>query len=297
MQRTSEFINSNGPVHYVDYGGTGRSIVMLHGLGASHLNWDRVGPLLATDHRPYAVDLRGFGLTPLEGNTASMDNQVELVADFIRRKAHGSAVIFGNSMGGTVAMMVADRYPDLVAGLVLFGPGLPPRSHRAFSTQNLLFLGLPLVPGLGEAALQRYTESVAPKERIEFLMKKMTADPHRIDDYTRQSLEEMLRLREEMEWSSAAYCQALRSISAVLTKRGSFRRMIHRIAAPTLIIHGMLDEVVPFESGEWLARQRPDWRFAPLADCGHVPHIELPRRSVELIREWADKTLTSQAAV
>lgn len=286
MQRTSQFTDINGPVHYVDYGGRGPAVVMLHGLGASHLNWDRMGPGLAKDHAAFALDLRGFGLTPLEGNNASMENQVELVAEFIRTNAGGSATVFGNSMGGTIAMLLAAEHPDLVDGLVLFGPGLPPQSHRAFSRNNLLFLGLPLLPGLGETAIKRYTDSVSPEERIEFLMRKMTADPHRIDDYTRESLTEMLRLRNDMEWAPDAYCQALRSISAVLTKRGSFRRTIHRISAPTLIIHGMLDDTVPFESGEWLAKERPDWTFAPLIDCGHVPQIELPRRSLAVFRKW-----------
>lgn len=297
MQRTSHFADIDGPVHYIDYGGSGEPIVMLHGLGASHINWDRMGPLLAPSYRPLAVDLRGFGLTPLNGNSASLPSQVELVAEFIRRQAGGRATLFGNSMGGTLAMLVAAEHPELVNGLVLFGPGLPPQSHRAFSRHNMLFLGLPLLPGVGEAALKRYTDSVSPAERTQFLMDKMTADPHRIDDFTREALTEMLRLRDDMEWAPAAYCQALRSITAVLTKRGSFRRTLHKISAPTLIVHGMLDETVPFESGEWLAQERPDWKFVPLADCGHVPHIELPRRSTEVFRDWADQTLTNRAAV
>ena len=295
MQRTSHFTDIDGPVHYLDYGGNGRSVVMLHGLGGSHLNWDRIGPGLAADHAAYALDLRGFGLTPLDGNTASMENQVDLAATFIRNVAGGTATVFGNSMGGTIAMLLAAKHPDLVEGLVLFGPGLPPQSHRAFSRQNLRFLGMPLLPGLGEAAMKRYADSASPAERIEFMMRKMTADPHRIDDYTRESLTEMLRLRDDMEWAPVAYCQALRSISAVLTKRGSFRKTIHKIAAPTLIIHGMLDDTVPFESGEWLAKERPDWKFAPLMDCGHVPQLELPKRSLDVFRKWEQQQLAVSA--
>ncbi len=286
MQRTSQFTDINGPVHYVDYGGAGRSIVMLHGLGGSHLNWDRIGGHLARDHRAFALDLRGFGLTPLEGHTASMEDQVELVATFIREEAGGTAIVFGNSMGGTIAMLLAAEHPDLVESLVLFGPGLPPQSQKAFTKQNLMFLGLPLLPAIGEAAMQRYFDSTPPEERIEFMMSKMTADPFRIDDYTRESLIEMLRLRDDMEWSARAYCQALRSITSVLLRRAAFRKTIHKISAPTLIIHGMLDDTVPIESGEWLSRERPDWKFAPLMDCGHVPQLELPKRSIKIFRAW-----------
>ena len=293
MQRTSHFTEIGGPVHYIDYGGTGSPIVMLHGLGGSHLNWDRIGPGLAEDHAAYALDLRGFGLTPLNGSTASMENQVELVAAFIREVAGGKATVFGNSMGGTIAMLLAAEHPDLVEALALFGPGLPPQSQKAFSKQNLMFLGFPLLPAVGEAAMQRYFDSTPPEDRIDFMMRKMTADPNRIDDYTRAALTEMIRLRDSMEWQAAAYCQALRSISSVLLKRGSFRRTIHKISAPTLIIHGMLDDTVPIESGEWLAKERPDWKFAPLMDCGHIPQLELPRRSLELYRNWRDQLVPS----
>lgn len=295
MQRTSQFIDIGGPVHYVDYGGSGSPIVMLHGLGGSHLNWDRIGSGLADRDRPVAIDLRGFGLTPLNGHNGTMNHQVELVAEFVRQETGGTATLFGNSMGGTIAMLLAAKHPDLVDALVLFGPGLPPQSHRAFSRQNMMFLGFPLLPGVGEAAIKRYTESVGPQERIEFLMTKMMADPYRLDDYTRESLTEMVRLRDDMEWAPAAYCQSLRSITSVLTRRRAFRRTLHKIAAPTLIIHGMLDETVPFESGEWLARERPDWTFAPLADCGHVPQLELPRRTLSLYRDWQESLAAHKA--
>lgn len=291
MQRTSHFTDISGPVHYVDYGGEGPAAVMLHGLGGSHLNWDRIGGGLATEHHAFALDLRGFGLTPLEGHDASMESQVELVASFIRQEASGTATVFGNSMGGTIAMLLAARHPELVERLVLFGPGLPPQSQKAFTRQNLMFLGVPLLPTVGEAAMQRYFDSTPPEDRIELMMQKMTADPYRIDDYTRESLTEMNRLRDQMEWSATAYCQALRSITSVLLRRGSFRRTIHKISAPTLIIHGMLDDTVPFESGEWLARERPDWKLAPIADCGHVPQLELPKRSLELYRDWREQSL------
>ncbi len=48
----------------------------------------------------------------------------------------------------------------------------------------------------------------------------------------------------------------------------------------------MLDDTVPFDAAEWLAAERPDWTFSPIADCGHVPHIELPERSRDAFTRW-----------
>ena len=286
MQRTSQFVDLDGPVHYVDYGGTGPAVVMIHGLGGSHLNWERIAPAMTDDHHPYALDMRGFGLTPLDGNDASLGSQVELAARFIREVAGGSAIVFGNSMGGTIALLLADRHPDLVAGLVLFAPGLPPRSPKAVNRGTVRFLGVPLLPGVGERAMRRFAESGSAEERITFHMESMTAHPARIDAATKAALVEMRRLRDDMEWAPRAYCQALRSTTALMGRRRRFRDMIHRIGAPTLIIHGMLDDTVQYEAAEWLAKERPDWRFAPLADCGHIPQLELPKRSLRIFDDW-----------
>jgi pimeloyl-ACP methyl ester carboxylesterase len=259
---------------------------MIHGLGGSHLNWERIAPDLTEDYHPYSVDMRGFGLTPLEGNNASIGSQVELAARFIEEVAGGSAIVFGNSLGGTISLALADRHPALVAGLVLFAPGLPPQSAKAVNRGTMRFLGLPLLPGVGERAMQRFAESGSAEERVTFHMESMTAHPARIDAATKAALVEMRRLRDDMEWAPRAYCQALRSAAALTGRRRRFREMIHRVSAPTLIIHGMLDDTVPFDSAEWLAKQRPDWRFAPLADCGHVPQLELPKRSMRIFNDW-----------
>jgi len=286
MERTSQFVDLEGPVHYVDFGGSGQPVVMLHGLGGSHLNWERIAPDLAADHRAYALDMRGFGLTPLDGHTASIDEQVGLVARFINDVAGAPAIVFGNSMGGTIAMLVAEQHPELVAGLVLFAPGLPPRSTKGVNRNNLRFLGVPLVPAIGERLLRRMAASTPPEERVAFMMEAMTARPARVDEVTVASLVEMRRLRDTMEWGPRAYCQALRSITGLMGRPRRFRALVHRIRAPTLVIHGMLDGTVPFDSAEWLAAERPDWRLASLVDCGHVPQIELPQRSLRLFRDW-----------
>ena len=64
-------VDLDGPVHYADFGGTGRPVVLVHGLGGSYANWLAVGPRLAALGRVYALDLAGHGLTPSLGRTGS----------------------------------------------------------------------------------------------------------------------------------------------------------------------------------------------------------------------------------
>ena len=61
----SRTVDLGGPVHFADFGGSGPTMVLVHGLGGSHLNWLAVGPALAARARVLAPDLAGFGRTPL----------------------------------------------------------------------------------------------------------------------------------------------------------------------------------------------------------------------------------------
>jgi len=102
----SQVIDLDGPVHYVDHGGEGRPLVLIHGLGGSHLNWMAVADALTAHHRVYALDLAGFGLTPLSGRRATLTRNRCLIDDFISGMGFDSPVtLAGNSMGGLLVMI------------------------------------------------------------------------------------------------------------------------------------------------------------------------------------------------
>jgi pimeloyl-ACP methyl ester carboxylesterase len=121
-----------GPVHWIDFGGpsggpgpAGRSappMVLVHGLGGSHLNWVAIAPALAAARRVLAVDLAGFGLTPAAGRSATVQSNARLLARFVRDIAGSPAVLVGNSMGGMISILHSRADPETVAGLVLVDP-------------------------------------------------------------------------------------------------------------------------------------------------------------------------------
>lgn len=289
MQRRSHFVDIGGPVHYVDHGGDGPAMVMVHGLGGSHLNWRRMAPLLSHRFRILAPDLRGFGLTPLDGHDAKLESQVQMLAGFVDEMCDEKVVLVGNSMGGLTALLLTAAHPELVAGLALIDPALPMRSAAAINRDTLLRLGLPLLPGLGELAVRRYETSMSPEQRITESFQFITADFDRIDPETLQAAIEMARIRLSMEWSDKAFAQAMRSIAATLLPLGRFKQTLHGIGAPVLLIHGEDDRVVSLDAAEWLAAERPDWVFHPIAGVGHVPQLELPELVAGLVNDWADE--------
>lgn len=280
-------IDIDGPVHYVDYGGDGPPMVLVHGLGGSHLNWLEAAPLLAESHRVLAPDLSGFGLTPPAGRGSGVSANRTLVEGFLRRVAPGGdAVVIGNSMGGLVTMMLAASTPELVSRAVLVTPALPPSSVRHTSRETLVRLGLPLLPIVGPRIAARYRSRVSLGDQMNETLEMLCVDPGRVSREFRDASLRMARKRLDMEWDVPAFVEASRSIAAVLARRRRFIRMVHRISCPVLVVHGEHDPIVRVESARWLESVRPDFDFVYFPDAGHIPHVETAEAFAGAVRRF-----------
>ncbi|MDE0805392.1 MAG: alpha/beta fold hydrolase [Acidimicrobiales bacterium] len=116
-----------GPLH-VDTTGAGAPVVLVHGLGASSRYWEPVIDHLAQSHRTIAVDLLGFGRSPKPG-TASYD--IGCHVDALAPHVPAGSVVVAHSTGASIALRLATRHPDRVAGLVLVAPPAHPDSSAA----------------------------------------------------------------------------------------------------------------------------------------------------------------------
>jgi len=114
----------NGPVHFLDLGGAGQPVVMMLVLGGSASNWMAVGPQIAKTHRALAIDLAGFGQTPLLNRSATVGANTELVRAFITEVVREPVVLFGNSMGGHISVLEAASRPDWITAMVLVDPAV-----------------------------------------------------------------------------------------------------------------------------------------------------------------------------
>ena len=77
-----------------------------------------------------------------------------------------------------------------------------------------------------------------------------------------------------------------------------FWNRVKRVKAPTLVIHGSLDEVIPLAAVRELVRRRPDWTLRVLEGVGHVPMMETPKEFLSVVNEWlANRIALEPAAV
>jgi pimeloyl-ACP methyl ester carboxylesterase len=113
-----------------------------------------------------------------------------------------------------------------------------------------------------------------------------TADPSRVAPEIVEAHVALVKDGLARPQADRALAMAGRSLVAVLSRRRAFRRMVARISAPTLVVHGAKDRVVPLGASERLVRQRPGWELVVLPDVGHVPMLEDPSGFVATVAPW-----------
>jgi pimeloyl-ACP methyl ester carboxylesterase len=278
----------HGPAYAADFGGRGPVMVLLHGLGGSHVNWVRMGPRLAERARVLAPDLPGFGLTPPGGRSTSVEANAAWVHRFLEEVAGRPAILVGNSMGGLLSIMVAAVRPEDVAGLILLDPALPLAPREPRDRQVLLTFAAYLVPGVGEAFVRRRARVLGPEGLVRETFRLCCVDPGRVPEEVVAQHVAITEERTRMPWATPAVLRAARSMIRLLLRRGRFRTLLERVRAPTLLINGAGDRLVKLAAARVASEVRPDWAFRPLDDVGHVPQLEDPARTAVEIASWLD---------
>jgi glycerol-3-phosphate dehydrogenase len=293
----SRTIDLDGPVHYADFGGAGPTLVLVHGLGGSHVNWLAVAPALGRSGRVLAVDLAGFGRTPLGERSADVHGNRVLLDRFLETVAPGPAVLVGNSMGGLVAMMEAALAPQRVAGLVLVAPAQARSAEARVDGAVAALFALYALPLVGERVLRWRARLLGPAGVVRATLALCCADPARIPPDVVAAHVSLARERlERMPWANRAFVEAARSLIAVTARRSRFDEMVRRITAPTLLVQGERDRLVAAAASRRLARLRPDWSFEEFPDTGHVPQLEQPARFVASVERWLAERAPTAAA-
>jgi pimeloyl-ACP methyl ester carboxylesterase len=290
----SRTVDLDGPVHYVDFGGhaDGPTVVLVHGLGGSHLNWDLLAPLLTPHGRVYAVDLPGFGRSEPGGRKATVQANVAVVKRFIDEVAGTPVVLVGNSMGGMISILVAGERPDAVSSLVLLDPAVPgPR--RALDPLVALMFVIYAIPMVGERFLAKRRTSTSARERVIETLKLCGVDPDAVPPMVIDRSITLLDERADVEGMDKAFLVAARSLLKLLIDPRRYRRAMGSIRLPVLLVHGDRDRLVPVAAARDIARRHPTWRYIELAGVGHVPQLQVPDRVAEDVLAWLDETVSA----
>lgn len=282
-------VEIGGPVAYIDHGGSGPPMVLVHGLGGSQQNWMLVaGRLAELGYAVSAVELAGFGATPLAGRESTLETNHRIVDGLIARIGKGPVVLVGHSMGGLISMMQAGANPASVSHLVLLDPAVPlARTSPMKPLPAALVRMLSKRPGIGAAFASTLARLEGPERLIANALKQYCADSTQLDPALVEALVESERGRIARGSPYLGYMQAYRSMLARTKDVDAYdKEVVLPVKAPTLLIAGKADTLVPTDFIRRLASVRPDWTYEEMAGVGHNPQMEAPDRFVDLMVDW-----------
>jgi pimeloyl-ACP methyl ester carboxylesterase len=258
--------------------------VLVHGLGGSATNWTDVMWLLRDRLDATAPDLPGFGWSPPPADRDySLRTHAATLASYIEARGDGPVHLFGNSLGGTVCLVVAATRPDLVRTLTLVSPALPVLRPRV-SNVHLPALA---VPWAGQR-LARRLGRFPVEQRVKATLALCYADPSRVPP---QRVEEAMAeadRRARLEHDAEAMLLSLRSLMSAYLRPRSWPlwQLAAHVSAPTLLVYGMVDRLVDPRTASRAARTFPDARLMLLPDSGHVSQMEHPEVVARAVRRF-----------
>jgi pimeloyl-ACP methyl ester carboxylesterase len=257
-------------VAYVDIG-EGEPIVFVHGISGSWQNWLENLPHFSRTHRAIALDLPGFGASPMPSWPIDMPAYGRLLHDFCEKIGVQGATLVGNSMGGLVAAEAALSAPGRFERLVLVSAAgfintwLPHQRGKATSHAWNTF-GRPF----GAAA-----RFVVRHRRARWLM-------------FRFAIRYPGRLRKELLWEQMASGLPAPGFADALDAVIEYdaRDRLEELEIPTMIVWGFEDWVIPSVAALSYRRRIPRSRLEIFERTGHVPQLERPARFNALLDDF-----------
>jgi len=239
--------------------GRGEPLVLIHGLATTRAIWRRVVPLLATTHQVIAIDVPGFGETPPAGPGFELDTVADDIARGLARL--GRFDLVGHSLGGAIAIALAERHPRTVRRLVLVAPaGLRPLPGAAARVAG--------VAAARAIPLRRRGAALADTAwGRRLLMSPGTVDPRSIPP---------AEVRAMLDASRGAT-----RIAAALESAASadLRKRLAHLAVPVGALWGEGDRIIP------LGGLPPGAPVVRIKGTGHIPMMEAPERFAALLEQ------------
>ncbi len=256
------FAENQGARIYWDDQGQGAPVLLIMGLGYPSLMWYRTRPVLARKYRTITLDNRGVGQSDMPPGPYSIALMASDAAAALDASGEESAHVFGISMGGMIAQEFALQYPKRVRSLILgcTASGGPHAVRaEADATQMIMMRAKMSAEEAAQAAVPFIYDSGTPRARID----------------------EDIALRRPQFPRAEAYQSQLQGIIAW----EAYSRL-GQINAPTLVIHGQNDRLVPPGNGKLIAERIPGAKLVMIPNASHIFSTDQPQAAHHAILEF-----------
>lgn len=254
---------------YIHQGSGGIPILCLHGFDSSVFEFRRLLPFFVGQQQAWAVDLLGFGFTERDVQIPINPHNITLhLYSFWKTLINQPVILVGTSMGGAAAIDFTLSYPEAVQSLVLVdsaGIGQGP------------IIGKFLIP-----PFERWATNFLRNPKV-----RQGISENAYFDKTFAS--EDARICAALHLEHPNWSQGLISF----TKSGgygSYKNQLSQIQSPTLIIWGENDKILGTKDAARFKRLIPYSQIKWITNCGHVPHLEQPKITAQMILNFISKS-------
>ena len=255
------FVDNQGARIYWDEQGSGEPLVLISGLGTTSRAWYRSRPVFAKSYRTLALDNRGVGSSDVPPGVYSISLMASDVIAVLDAAGVADAHVFGASMGGMIAQELALQYPERMRSLIL----------------GCTAAG-------GAHAVQPAPEALEALTRLGMTAEESNAvfAPFLYDAHTpRERIDEDMAIRLQWFPSPLGYVGQLQGISSW----EAYSRL-SQISAPTLIIHGEADTLIPAANARIIAKRIAGAKLVLIPQAGHVFWTDQPEATHRAVLEF-----------
>jgi pimeloyl-ACP methyl ester carboxylesterase len=279
----SIFLEINGlNVHLKRIGSGEPALILLHGFGASTFSWREVMEPLSAYGQVIAYDRPAFGLTERlldwdDVNPYSEEGNINLLLGLMNAFDIEQAILVGNSAGGTLATAFTLAYPERVQALIQVDAAI----YQTMPTSPLLswLLRTPQMDHIGPLIARRLAggQGDAFLNSAWYDPSPLEVNPEIIAGYRRPLMAE--------SWDRALWEHTKATRPPGLAER------LDEIQAPTLVISGAADQIVPVENSLRLAEDITGAQLVVIENCGHLPQEECPGEFLSAVDQFLNTVL------
>ena len=270
------------PANVIDVG-SGPPLVFVHGLSGSWQNWLLQIPEFVESHRVVAVDLPGFGESPMPPDKITISGYGRWLDGLFDALDIEAAAVAGNSMGGFIAAETAIKYPHRVERLALVSAAGLSIEHQR---DDRILRGLEVTENVAQFLMAHFlskSDSLVRRPRgRRALLWFVAADPDNLDPAL---------VKEQISGAGKpGFVPALDALTSY-----PIRDRLSEIGCPTLIVWGTKDMLVPLKDAYEFDQLIPDSQLKVYESTGHVAMLERPERFNEDLRRFLAEQADSEA--
>ena len=249
------------------------TLIMLHGFAANKENWLRFSCYLSADYHIIAPDLPGHGASVKDLNLSyHISDQVGYLDELVTALGVDKFHLVGNSMGGAISSVYAAQHPDKVITVTLFDPAGIYDYESEYARR--------LEKGENPLIVENYQDF---EDLMAFAMEEQPFVPWPITSVIAEKSIANKLINQKI-------FRDLRSDADQL----NFKEELKKISVPTFVLWGEKDRVIAWQNAELFTALITNSRKLILPEVGHVPMIEVPKKSAEVLKTFISTSMAAR---